>query len=272
MASRNFNYTGRMLITQECIDARLSEILQGQKPPLLEIEFDWEMKPPLMEIPSDAEVYVDVWKDMSFMRFDYGRFGNPSSPDNVSLSELDSWTSASFVVRIVKNGIILGASKKHSVSIAQPDLKSRRSLIIADYEDLGERPWKLDVYEDIPLPRLVFNEKWWNAAMDSSKPLQKDSKVMGMIMPSVFEGMLNFFIINLKSDLHRWYEDPSWKGAWIRFARTLLPENPPPDYVDNETDDAEFLRDATEWIGNVVANYSESKALSSNLIDLGGAE
>ena len=26
MASRNFNYTGRMLITQECIDARLSEI------------------------------------------------------------------------------------------------------------------------------------------------------------------------------------------------------------------------------------------------------
>ena len=95
---------------------------------------------------------------------------------------------------------------------------------------------------------------------------------MGMIMPSVFEGMLNFLIINLKSDLHRWYEDPSWKGAWIRFARTLLPENPPPDYVVNETDDAEFLRDASEWIGNVVTNYSDSKALSSNLIDLGGAE
>ena len=270
MASRNFNYTGRMLITQECIDARLSEI--HQKAPLLQMEFDWSMKPALEQIPPNAKVFVDVGKDMSFMRFDYGTFGNPVSPDNVSLSELDSWTSASFVVRVVDGGNLLAASKKHTVSIAQPDLKSRRSLIIADYEDLGERPWKLEVYEEIQLPKLVFNQKWWDAAMDSGKPLQEDSKVMGMIMPSVFEGMLNFLMISMKADLYRWYEDQTWKGAWIRFARSLLPENTPPSYEENETDEAQFLQDASEWIGNVVANYSESKALSSNLINLGGGE
>ena len=270
MASRNFNYTGRMLITQECIDARLSEIYR--KAPLLEMEFSWDMKPALNEIPPGAKLFVDVGKDMSFMRFDYGTFGNPVSPDNVSLSELDSWTSASFVVRVVDGGNLLAASKKHTVSIAQPDLKSRRSLIIADYEDLGERPWKLEVYEEIELPKLVFNQKWWDAAMDSGKPLQEDSKVMGMIMPSVFEGMLNFLMISMKADLYRWYEDQTWKGAWIRFARGLLPENIPPSYEENETDESEFLRDASEWIGNVVANYSESKALSSNLINIGGGE
>ena len=188
MASRNFNYTGRMLITQECIDARLCEI--NQKAPLLDVDFDWSMKPSLEQIPPNAKLFVDVGKDMSFMRFDYGTFGNPVKPNNLSLSELDSWTSASFVVRVVDDGNLLAASKKHTVSIAQPDLKSRRSLIIADYEDLGERPWKLEVYEEIELPKLVFNQKWWDAAMESNKPLQEDSKVMGMIMPNFFKRYL----------------------------------------------------------------------------------
>ena len=94
------------------------------------MEFDWSMKPALEQIPPNAKLFVDVGKDMSFMRFDYGTFGNPVSPDNVSLSELDSWTSASFVVRVVDDGNLLAASKKHTLSIAQPDLKSRISLIL----------------------------------------------------------------------------------------------------------------------------------------------
>lgn len=258
-----------MLIPQECIDARLLKI--HQKAPLLKIEFDWGLKPNLDDIPSNARVFVDAWKDMSFMRFDYGNFHNIVQPNNISLTELDSWTSASFVVRIVQNGIILAASKKHTVSIAQPDLKSRRSLIIADYEDLGERPWKLDIYEDIPIPRLVFNERWWNELEEKGKSLSDDSKVMGMIMPAVLENMLNFLIISLKSDLHRWHQDPSWKGAWIRFARNLLPDGIP-EYIENETDESEFLSEASNWISQVVKIYSDSKSLTSNLINWVGVE
>jgi len=270
MASRNFNYTGRMLIPQECIDARLSEI--HRKAPLLELEFNWELKPTLKEISHSARVYVDVWKAMSFMRFDYGSFGNFKQPDNVALSELDSWTSADFIVRIVDEGVLLAVSKKHTVSLAQPDLKSRRSLIIAECEDLGERPWKLDVHETITIPRLVFNEKWWNKSSSQGKPLSEDSKVMGTIMPSVLEGMLNYLMIHLKSDLHRWFEDPGWKGAWIRFARSQLPNSKPPEYNENENDETEFIRDTAEWIAEVVQAYCETKALTSNLMDLMGGE
>ena len=172
----------------------------------------------------------------------------------------------------MENGSLQAASKKHTVSLAQPDLKSRRTLIIADYEDLGERPWKLDVHEDIIIPRLVFNEKWWNDASASGRSLSEDSKVMGMIMPTVLEGMLNYLIIGMKADLHRWFEDPTWKGAWIRFARALMPNTAPPNYEENETDEAEFLSDSSAWISDVVKNYSESKALTSNLINLRGDE
>ena len=68
-------------------------------------------------------------------------------------------------------------------------------------------------------------------------------------MPSVFEGMLNFLMISMKADLYRWYEDQTWKGAWIRFAE-LVEKNTPPSYEENETDVAQFLQDASEWIGN----------------------
>ena len=50
---------------------------------------------------------------------------------------------------------------------------------------------------------------------------------MGMIMPSVFEGMLNFLMISMKADLYRWYEDQTWKGAWIRFAGACCRNTPP---------------------------------------------
>ena len=266
MVSRNFNYTGRMLIPQECIDARLSEI--HNKAPRLELEFDWSHKPTLQQISPDAKVYVDAEKDMSFMRFDYGNFGNPTAPDNVSLSELDSWTSATFVVKIVDDGKLLAKSKKHTVSLAQPDLKTRRSLIMPEYRDLGERPWKLDVHEDMLIPKLVFNEKWWKYSSEIGKPLYEDSKVMGTIMPAILESMLNYLMITLKSDLHRWYDDQSWKGAWIRFARSILPNVKPPEYSENEIDDTEFLSLAGEYISQVVQHYSESKGLTSGLINL----
>lgn len=268
MVTRNFNYTGRILIPQECIDARLSEIYN--KAPRLELQFDWSHKPTLQQISSEAKVYVDAEKDMSFMRFDYGNFSNPTAPENVSLSELDSWTSASFVVKIVENGKLLAKSKKHTVSLAQPDLKTRRSLILPEYRDLGERPWKLEVHENIEIPKLVFNEKWWKNSIQIGKPLYEDSKVMGTIMPAILESMLNYLMITLKSDLHRWYDDQSWKGAWIRFARSILPNVKPPEYSENGIDDTEFLSLAGEYITEVVEKYSESRKLTSGLINLRG--
>ena len=97
-----------MLITQECIDARLSEI--HQKAPLLEMEFDWTMKPALEQISPNAKVFVDVGKDMSFMRFDYGTFGNPVSLISF-IVRIRFRTSASFVVRVVDGGNLLAAAK-----------------------------------------------------------------------------------------------------------------------------------------------------------------
>jgi len=261
VTTRKFNYTGRMFIPQECIDGRLSKMSSG--PPALEIDFDWSFAPYLDAISDDAHVYVDADVDMSFMRFEYGNFGNPVAPEDVLLSELDSWTSANFKIRIVKDGIILASSRKHTVTLALPETKSRRSLIIPEYRDLGERPWMLEVHDIMEYPKLVFNEKWWEKEEHSGYPLQEQDFVMAVIMPSVLEGMLNWLLIHQKHDFHRWHQDQSWRGSWIRFAKSLADTDAP--QLD-ESGEYESMDIVSNWIESVVAKYSASKGLTSRLV------
>ena len=220
MTTRNFNYTGRMLIPQECIDARINKM--GDGPPALEVEFDWDPSPKLESISKNASVFVDAFKDMSFMRFDYGTFGDYCLPEDVLLSELDSWSSADFVVRIVEDGNLLAASKKLTVTLACSIRKLGVVSSSLRFRDLGERPWMLEVHESITSPKLVFNEKWWNACRAEGFALHEDGVTMGTIMPSVLEGMLNWLLIHQVHDAHRWYGRSDLEGAWIRFARALL--------------------------------------------------
>ena len=267
MTTRNFNYTGRILIPQECIDGRLIKMASG--PPGLEIDFDWVQAKKLATIPDDANIFVDVNVDMSFMRFNYGLFSNPIIPENILLKDLDSYTSATFVVRVVKNGELLAASKKHTVTLALPDTKSRRSMIIPEYRDLGERPWMLEVHETIEYPKLVFNDKWWNESLNTGWPLDKNMMVMGSIMPSVLEGMLHWLLIHQKHDMHRWYDDPTWRGSWIRFAITLSGTHPPKTNDFGEYESMDILEN---WISSVVLEFSESRSLTTALVSMYGGE
>ena len=263
---RTFNYTGRRLIPQECTHANLTPMTGA---PSLDVEFDFSLAPHIMDLPRSSRVYVDAWHDMSFMRFDHGTLGNPRPPENTFLSDLDSWTSASYVVLIVEDGDLLAASKVLTLTSVIPDSRTRRNLIVPSVEDLGERPWKLKVYEEIPTPELVFNEKWWEASRVSGVPLYEDSIAMATIMPSVLQGMLDWLLIQQRGDAHRLHMEQTWKGGWVRFARELVDSIPP---SPNEEGDFEQVEDVAEWIDEVVQAYSVTKGFTSTLVHLiGGA-
>ena len=262
MTVRTFNYTGRMLIPQECITSNL-EIANGG-PPSLMVDFDFEKHPPLLDLPPSSEVFVDASHGMSFMRFMFGAVENPTPPDDTELADLDSWTSASFVVRIANEGRLLAKSKKMTLTTAAPDNKTRRSLIVPEYRDLEERPWMLEVNETMPIPKLVFNEKWWAASIQSGFPLKDDAVVMNSIMPSILEGMLEWLLIhNEGGEWHSLFDDPSWKGGWIRLAcRVVDPLRPPDREGDGEYENVEQV---LEWIRKAVSAFSDSKGLASSL-------
>ena len=262
---RTFNYTGRHLIPQECIDARIMRMSTGM-PSSLEVDFDFGLADQLSDIPPTAKVFVDASFSMSFMRFYYGEFNSTRVPADTLLTELDSWSSADFTVRIVHNGQLLAMSKNLTVTLAAPTSKTRLKLLTTAYEDIGELPWKLDVHETIATPTLVFNERWWDACLDSGYPLSDQKEVMQIIMPSVVQRMLEWILIHNKGDHHELYDDQTWKGAWIRMARGLTPGKSPPR--PNQRGDYDDVDEVSEWIEEAVSEWSKVKGLTSSLVHL----
>ena len=264
MTTRTFNYPGRIHIKQECIDAALTGRSSGA--PCLEVDFDWAHVPSISELPGDSTVFVDAFHGMSFMRFHHGTLNDPNPPTEPRLTDLDSWTSASFVVRIVdEDGRLLAKSRGHTVNRASPDMSTRRVLIATDFRDLGERPWELEVREEMAVPLLVFNEKWWEAAMEEGRPLNTNSLAMAMVMPNVLEGMLKWLLLENEWDAYQLSDDPTWKGAWIRFARGLFPDRVPPP-AHNDSGEYQSTLEVLEWIRLAVSHFCENHGITSTLV------
>ena len=266
LTTRTFNYTGRIHIKQECIDAALTGRSSGA--PCLEVDFDWSHVESISQLPDDSMVYVDVSHGMSFMRFSHGTLGKPVTPElnECALTDLDSWTSASFVVKIVDaEGLLLAKSREHTVNQASPDTSTRRILIQHEFRDLGERPWELDVREEMAVPLLVFNERWWRASLEGGVPLNDDNLAMAMIMPNVLEGMLKWLLLEHDWDAYQLTDDPTWKGAWVRFARSLVPEQTPlPRH--NDSGKYENISEVIGWIDLAVSNFCIKHEITSKLI------
>jgi hypothetical protein len=257
---RTFNYTGRKAIPPECIDASLTSMTGA---PSLDVEFDFTLAPHIMDLPRSSRVYVDAWHDMSFMRFDHGVLGNPRPPESTLLTDLDTWTSVSFKVRIVEAGELLASSKTMTRTSVEPESRTTQKLIHHLVEDLGERPWLLRVSETMDTPFLVFNEKWWEACKASGMPLYEDRVAMAVVMPSVMQGMLDWLLIEQRWDHHLLHMERTWKGGWIQFARQLVKTVPP---RPSESDDSEHLEDVREWINEVVEVFSARRGFTSTLV------
>jgi hypothetical protein len=269
MTTRTFNYTGRIHIKQECIDGALTERSSGA--PCLEVDLDWSPIPQISELPGDSKVYVDASHGMSFVRFDYGTLEVPDPPAEPRLTDLDSWTSADFFIMVVdRDGRLLAKSSKHTVNRASRNTSTRTPLIDTNFRDLGERPWELEVREEMAIPLLVFNEKWWNAALGEGVPLNTDALAMAMVMPNVLEGMLKWLLLENDWDAYQLSDDPTWKGAWIRFARDLFSEQTTLP-AHNDSGIYESIPEILEWIGLAVTHFCEHHGITSRLIGLGGA-
>ncbi len=266
MTTRTFNYTGRIHIKQECIDAALTGRSSGA--PCLEVDLDWEHVPQIFDLPGDSRVYVDAFHGMSFMRFDHGTLEDPQTPSDPRITDLDSWGGADVVVRIVNHqGLLLARSRGHTITRASPDTATSNPLITHNFSDLGQRPWNLEVREEMQIPVLHFNDKWWNAAESRGTLLNTDPTAMGLVMPNVLESMLKWMLIENESDPYQLADDPTWKGGWMRFARSLH-GSPPPALDDHGR--YQSIQEVVEWIDGVVGNFCERHGITSNLVSIQG--
>ncbi len=264
MTSRTFNYSGRMKIPNECVNASL---VRMKGPPQLDCQIDLSAATHLDGLPAKASVYVDATFRSSFMRLYFGTVDSISPPKNTILDDLDSTTVAKIVVRIVEHGNLIAQSNRFTLTNQNPHSGGSKSIIKVEYRQLNGRPWKLEIYSDDTMPAMVLDEDWASTCLKKSIPIQDDLQIMGVLMPQIFEAILERILLVERRNAYELYDgDETWRKNWIVFA-SQFSDGKLPQAIDEEDSDIDTSH-VLQWVDSVVNKYCESREISTSLIDL----
>jgi hypothetical protein len=233
---RRFNYTNRVRIRRR--DARITlHEKDGQ------FYFDADLRLSSYVLPPESLVFVEAYRQTSWMRFDFGRVGALQTPPDRSLTEFDSPDGILFRVKVTPAGdthTLLAEADR--IPLAKPDEKdaAKQPLLPVKPQKLGDEVFRLDFSEDRPLLLI-------NSDLGDYRAIGMHPAFAALVYPSVFREVLVRVLVVDKHDDDAAPDD--WRSQWVRFA-TLLPglgELPEPDDVDSRYD----------WIDKVVAAFAK---------------
>lgn len=232
MAIRRINYTNRKRISQK--DVKIYVYPSDNDSPT----FDANLGLDKYDLPEDSQVYVEAYRQTSWMRFNYGSVGKIQTPSDRELTEFDSPEVIRFRVRVtsVKNpkGVLLAEADKIRPQFPEEESDERYSLLPAKPdEDLQDQVFKLN-WDDRPI--LLINSE-----VGDWRSVARDPVFVSLVYPSVLREILNriihvekHFDVDLMSD---------WKSQWLHFASHLpgvsdLPEEDETVKFDDWIDEA----------------------------------
>jgi hypothetical protein len=170
-------------------------------------------------------------------RFDFGTVGDPRPP-------LARWLDGIpvrkplFRVKVVlaEDGIarIVAAADKVVPEDSDRDEDARQSLLLVEYEDLGDRIWALDLDSD--WPRLRLNKRFEGIR----EAARSGPEFLTLVYPEIFRAILER---GLKEERFDPDCDDDWGTLWLRFACRELGRPRPPEESNAET---------AEWIDEAV--------------------
>jgi hypothetical protein len=236
---RRLNYTGRVKIHRR--DVRLST-RTDEGPP----SFDADLRLTDYELPADALVFVEAYRQTTWMRFPFGTAAVVRPPADRRLAEFDSPDGILFRVKVTQardEHILLAAADR--IPLASPEEldADHDSLLPVNPAELGDELWQLDM--DGAEPELLVTV----SAVADWRQLARSTTFMALVYPEIVRQVLQVIVIEEK---HRDTDDDTdWKSKWLRFAGMLpgIEPNPP----DTSAGDGE----ARDWIEQVVAAFAK---------------
>ena len=237
---RRLNYTGRIKIFRG--DLRLATREVGGA-----LSFDADLRLIDYELPAEALVFVEAYRQTTWMRFSFGTVAAMQPPVDRWLHEFDSPDGILFRVKVTQaNGEHVLLAVADRIPLAQPDQNAdQESLLEAVPAALGDELWRLDLDNE---PRLLVS----NSAAADWRQLAKSPIFVALVYPAVLRQIL----ANVLQQEHRDTDDDSdWRSKWLRFA-TLLP-GVDPELPDKDADDDECGR----WADDAVAAFAKKLAL-----------
>ncbi|GEM_PF-287273 len=249
--TKKFNYTNRIKILRSDL---LISIDRSCAIPRLEA--DIHLKNYRNKLPDIGKIYVEAYHRTRLDRFCFGTVGNPVVPKERNLHSftVTDLEDIRFRVKIVdesgSHGQILAmADGVGSVSESERDA-NRLSLLGLDFEDLGNRIWRLDLERGGGVPWLVIN----SSIPDLVRFLHNNEMIFCMIYPELVRQILAYILLYGEED---WSvadtEDGTdeWQLNWLWFGRKLSGEKWPRRYHGGEK--------CSAWIENCVDCFCRTK-------------
>ena len=247
MAIRRFHYTGRKKI--RLVDARVS---------LYEVEgggtaFDINLDLSDYDLPGESSVFVEAYRQTTWMRFSFGTLETPEIPQDRHLYDFESPENVLFRVRVTSTsesqGMLLAEADKIRPKMpGDIEGDSIPLLPVGPDSGLGDQIYSLSIEDQ---PRLLINDK-----VGDWRALARDRSFGALVFPAVLREVL-VRILHVEEYFARGdYSD--WKAQWLEFAHDQpgvsdLPEEPSSDQCD-------------DWIDDVVDAFCRGKMVLSVFI------
>jgi hypothetical protein len=212
---RQINHTGRKRISHAAVRIVLRED-KGR------LTFDATRKLGEYALPPDAHVWLEAYRQASWMQFSWGRVSEPVLPVERWLDDFDSGDGVHFRIRVTS------ASESHRI-LAEADRipcesldgnSQGQSLLPIRVGDLGHEVWRLEIDGDTPT--LVVNR-----SVGDGKALARTPEFAALVYPAVVRAI--FTRVLLDEDFLPEEDEAGWRGQWARFARQYLGVEEIPD-------------------------------------------
>lgn len=245
---RKYNYTGRLKISKDKV--RIYQFLKDG------VRF-FEVKLMVNDLgfPDHAKIYIEPYFKSSFMRFAYGTIARITTPSQTLLTDIPITDKVLYRLKIVDeskvNGLILGYSDELIASTG--DKKGgKSSLLPVDFNDLGNRIWKLDFRQEGPV--LSVNSE--NKIEKIRELVTKDKSFLSLVFPEVIRQIA----FHLANDQDLDFTDPGngWESKWLRFFDEYLSISHEPEKNDETS--------KSEWSDEIAEAFCRKKQIIDLLI------
>lgn len=249
---RRLNYTGRRKIPRGRIVVRLSDA--GDEHYAFQADFDLAG----MDFPADAQVFIEAYNSVSWMRFDFGVVGARRNPDDLRLVEVTRHPMPKFRLKVVDRsedvGRLLGVADKLVPLRPKQDETRRQSLLPVDFRDLGDEVWRLDL-SDWPVLELNYRIEGIGEAARAG------SDFLGLVYPQVVRDILREIVIE-QEQFDPDFDDSDWTCLWLRYVCQLSGVAPPPSGYSEAA-----RRERIDWIEDAVQAFSQARQVRGRYAD-----
>lgn len=230
---RRFNYTNRLRIRRKDVQIKVRND-GGQ------LVFDADLSALAgYELPPEGLVFVEAYRQASWMRFGFGQVGAITPAQNRILSQFDTADGIKFRVKVTSHTDIhtlLAEADAINLSGSEQRDGERTPLLPVKPERLGDEIYRLDFSGQDGRPLLLINTEAGNYADIGRAPV-----FVSLVYPAVLrEILIRVLLVDEHDDDNSLHD---WRSQWVRFAslHAGLGELP----QTNETEErAQWIEDA----------------------------